>query len=112
MSYQFTPSGKLTLLAATTGIANPVPNATRYKVNNGAAAGTLLYIGFGATAAAAVAAAVAPSAGTAATSRLTFAVQPGQAEVIALPLDAQQGGPNTAFFAASAACVIQPGGNA
>ena len=34
MSHQFVPTGRLTAVAATTGVANVTPNASRYKVSN------------------------------------------------------------------------------
>ncbi len=112
MSHQFVPTGRLTAVAATTGVANVTPNASRYKVSNNGGnvtTGAWLYFAFGATAAAAVAAAAAPTG--VAPSKLVFAIAPGVSEVIQLPPDAQQGTGAAAYFAASAACLVQAGGN-
>ena len=109
MSHQFVPTGRLTSLAAATGTQNVTPNASRYKVSNTGT--TWLVFAFAQTSAAAVAAAAVPGAGTIAPSKLVFAIAPNVSEVIQLPPDAQQGTGAAAYFAASAPCLVQAGGN-
>ena len=102
MSTQFTPTAPGATLAAATGVANPAPNATRFKVSNTGT--TWIYVAFAATAAQAAAAAAAPAGE--APNKNVFAVAPNVSEIVAVSLDAQG---NSAYFAASAACFIQPG---
>ena len=111
MSHQFVPTGRLTLLGVATAAQNPVPNALRYRITNADTTGTLVYVAFASTAAAAAALAAAPaSAGAQAGAKNVFAIAPGTSDVIQLAPDASNSNA-AAYFASSAAVAIQPGGN-